>query len=540
MLQDIGFDKAIKKISDPGLRFLPLDNAYTQVWMTINDIDAPYQLNQMNLHELSVLLNRPRSPLKDDLYVFYRALTENECEAFVDELAICYQKAGLINCKGVFFDNHTIPYYGKSPIGFVYHTTRNMPITGIHLAQLNDFNGNFILFKLIPSTTEFADILKELLKRMKRVLNITTPLILVVDREAEALTLFQELSLQHIYFVVAIRKNSKASEEMEAIPEADFKEKFRENEKIVETEITLKGIPFRAGVILHESGKRYGFRTNIPREVMQSIKEIAWLIPARWRQENKFEELKNGENGDKIAGYEFIDAQNIHLQKKYEILQEQLLKVEIRIKKHENERECLEKRYRKKDRIFTVELNSKDEGLEKLEKSLRKAGEKKTFRGRLKTKMEQRDICTRKYTDALSKLKDKMEEATGKLEKDQARKMEIKEELKNIDLNAKFVHLNPASTTFSIAVKEAATNVNSELTRRISHNGRPMKVNRAKKVLYRLPGTIIEETSTRTIEFAPIRNKPLGKRIEDLCDWVSRKEIIDTDGKKMVFEVKTT
>jgi len=126
----------------------------------------------MDLNGLAVLLNVPKSPLKDDIYDFYRTLTGDEGEALVDELARCYQKAGLIESLVVFFDNHTIPYYGGIPIGFIYHATRNMPIPGIHLAQLNDINGNFILFKLIPPTTEFAEILIELIERMKRVLNI--------------------------------------------------------------------------------------------------------------------------------------------------------------------------------------------------------------------------------------------------------------------------------------------------------------------------------------------------------------------------------
>jgi len=236
MLRDIGFDEAIKVISDQGRRFSPREFAYTLAWMTVNGVDAPYQLNEMDLSDLAVLLTVPRPPLKDDLYDFYEALTEDECDALVDELARSYQRAGLIDGFVVFFDNHTIPYYGGVPIGFVYHATRNMPIRGIHLAQLNNLNGNFILFKLVPSTTEFAGILIELIERMKRVLNITTPLILVVDREAEALPLFQELNRRRICFIVVI--------------------------------------------------------------------------------------TKNGERGDKIARYGFIDAPNVHLQKRYEKLQE--------------------------------------------------------------------------------------------------------------------------------------------------------------------------------------------------------------------------
>jgi len=540
MLRDIGFDEAIKEISDQGLRFSPLDFAYTLVWMTVNDVDAPYQLNEMDLSNLDVLLTLTKPPLKDDFYDFYGALTEDECEALVDELARGYQRAGLINGFVIFFDNHTIPYYGGVPIGFVYHATRNMPIRGIHLAQLNDINGNFILFKLVPSTTEFADILIELIERMKRVLNITTPLILVVDREAEALSLFQELNRRRICFIVVITKNSKITEEMASISESEFKDEFREKEKIMETEISLKGVPFRAGVILHEDGKRYGFRTNIPKKKVSNIQEIAALIPTRWRQENKFEEIKNGEHGDKIARYEFVDAPNIHLQKRYEKLQEQLPKVEERIKQQEKELEGFRERYEKKDGIFKERLRAKDEEFKRLEKSLRKAGERGVFQGRLKEKMDARDICIQKYSTALSELENRMELVTGKLKKEQARKERIVNELENIDLEAKFFQLNTASTTFSVAIKEAVANANSELTRQISHDGKPMKVNRAKKVLYKLPGTITEGSSTKIVELVPIRNRPLQKRIERLCNWLTEKQVDDSDGKKLVFKVGTT
>ena len=540
MLRDIGFDEAIKEISDHELRFSPLDFAYTLVWMTVNDVDAPYQLNEMDLSDLAVLLTVPKPPLKDDFYDFYGALTKDECEALVDELARCYQRAGLINGFVIFFDNHTIPYYGGVPIGFVYHATRNMPIRGIHLAQLNDINGNFILFKLIPSTTEFADILIELIERMKRVLIITASLILVVDREAEALPLFQELNRRRICFIVVITKNSKTSEEMASIPESEFKDEFREKEKIMETEIPLKGVPFRAGVILHEDGKRYGFRTNIPKKKMSNIQEIAALIPARWRQENKFEEIKNGEHGDKIARYEFIDAPNIHLQKRYEKLQEQLPKVEERIKQQEKELEGFRERYEKKEKIFKERLRAKDEEFKRLEKNLRKAGEREVFQGRLKKKMDARDVCIQKYSTALSELENRMELVTGKLKKGLARKEKIVKELENIDLEAKFFQLNTASTTFNIAVKEAVANANSELTRQISHDGQPMKVNRAKKVLYKLPGTITADSSTKIVELAPIRNRPLRKRIERLCNWLTEKQVDDSDGKRLVFKVGTT
>lgn len=539
-LQDLGFEEAIKAIPDKGLRFSPLDNAYSQVWMAINDVDAPYQLNQMDLSDLAAFLNLPRPPLKDDIYDFYRALHEKECEAFVDELARCYQRAGLIDCLVVLFDNHTIPYYGAVAIGKVYHSTRNMPIKGLHLAQLNDINGNFILFKLIPSITDFSDILVELLERMKRVLDITPPLMLVVDREAEALPLFQELDRGGVHFIVPITKNPKVVKEMASIPESEFREDFRENEKIVETMTTLKGVAFRSGVILDKDGKRFGFRTNVPKDKIEDIVEIAELIPKRWRQENKFEELKNGIHGDKLAGYDFIDAPNIHLQKRYEDLQDQLGKTNARIGRREKESEALQERYERKKKVFEDRLEDIDKGLKKLEGNLRKAGERKVFQGRLDKKVKERDACVQKYSATLSELDRKKKSVIEKLKKACARKEWIEEELKNIDLDAEFFQLNSASTTHNIGVKEAMINVNSELTRQVTHDGRPMKIDRAKKVLYGLPGKVIVGSSMKVVEFAPIRNRSLRKRIEGLCDWLNEKQSTDTDGKRLVFKVETT
>ena len=540
MLQYIGLNNAAEIISDQEVKFSPLNFAYTQAWMTVNNVDAPYQLNEMDLNDLAVSLNVSKPPLKDDIYDFYRHLDEDECECFVDELAKCYKKTGLIEGIVVFFDNHTIPYYGGVPIGFVYHATRNMPIKGIHLAQLNDFNGNFILFKLIPSTTAFASVLVELLERMRRVLDITIPLTLVVDREAEGVPLFQELVRRKIYFTVVITKNSKATKEMESIPESDFKEKFRDKEKIKETEITLKGIPFRAGVILNENGKRYGFRTTIPKENISDIKVIASFIPARWRQENKFEELKNGEKVDKIARYEFIAAPNIHLQNKYDELLIQLQKVGERRVKKEGELETLREQYEKKKRTYEKRLSMKDGEIDNLEKRLRKAGDRNVFNRQLEKKTTVRDGIIQYYSVALSKIGNKINDVTEKLKKNNTKKEKMEEELKNIDIDAEFFQLNTASTTFNIAVKEAVANANSELTKRISSDGQPMKVNRAKKILYQLPGKITMDSSNKTVELATIRNEAQRMRIESLCNWMNEKQVKDTDGKRLVFKVENT
>jgi DNA repair exonuclease SbcCD ATPase subunit len=228
------------------------------------------------------------------------------------------------------------------------------------------------------------------------------------------------------------------------------------------------------------------------------------------------------------------------LQKRYEKLQEQLPKVEERIKQQEKELEGFRERYEKKEGIFKERLRVKDEEFKRLEKNLRNAGEREVFQGRLQKKMDARDVCIQKYSTALSELENRMELVTGKLKKELVRKEKIVNELENIDLEAKFFQLNTASTTFSIAVKEAVANANSELTRQISHDGQPMKVSRAKKVLYKLPGKITVDSSTKIVELAPIRNRPLRKRFERLCNWLTEKGVEDTDGKRLVFKVATT
>jgi hypothetical protein len=39
------------------------------------------------------------------------------------------------------------------------------------------------------------------------------------------------------------------------------------------------------------------------------------------------------------------------------------------------------------------------------------------------------------------------------------------------------------------------------------------------------------------VELAPIRNRPLRKRIEHLCNWLTEKQVDDSDGKRLVFKV---
>ncbi len=67
-----------------------------------------------------------------------------------------------------------------------------------------------------------------------------------------------------------------------------------------------------------------------------------------------------------------------------------------------------------------------------------------------------------------------------------------------------------------------------------------MKVNRAKKVLYKLPGMITMDSSTKTVVLSSIRNEAQRMRIECLCDWMNEKQVKDTDGKRLIFKVENT
>lgn len=208
--------------------------------------------------------------------------------------------------------------------------------------------------------------------------------------------------------------------------------------------------------------------------------------------------------------------------------------------KKEGEMEILSKQYEKKKQTYEKRLGTKDEQLVNLEKRLRKAGERNVFERQLKIKMNERDDIIQYYSVALSKIGDKMDEVTKRLEKDNTTKENMAMELKNIDLDAEFFRLNNASTTFNIAVKEAVANANSELTKLISSDGQPMKVNRAKKVLYKLPGEITMDSSTKTVVLSSIRNEAQRMRIKSLCDWMNEKQVIDTDSKKLIFKVENT
>ena len=48
------------------------------------------------------------------------------------------------------------------------------------------------------------------------------------------------------------------------------------------------------------------------------------------------------------------------------------------------------------------------------------------------------------------------------------------------------------------------------------------------------------DSSTKTVVLSSIRNEAQRMRIESLCDWMNEKQVIDTDGKKLVFKVENT
>ena len=158
--------------------------------------------------------------------------------------------------------------------------------------------------------------------------------------------------------------------------------------------------------------------------------------------------------------------------------------------KTEGELWILRKQYEKKKRTYKKRLSMKDGEIDKLEQRLRKVGDRNVFNIRLEKKTKERDGIIQYYSVALSNIGNKIDDVTERLKKDNISKEKMGEELKNIDLDAEFFQLNTASTTFNIAVKEAVANANSELKKLISSDGQPMKVNRAKKILYRLPGKI--------------------------------------------------
>jgi hypothetical protein len=57
---------------------------------------------------------------------------------------------------------------------------------------------------------------------------------------------------------------------------------------------------------------------------------------------------------------------------------------------------------------------------------------------------------------------------------------------------------------------------------------------------YKLPGKITVDSSKKIVELAPIRNRPLRKRFEHLCNGLTEKQVDDSDGKRLVFKVATT
>ena len=61
-----------------------------QAYMYLNDIPAPYLLNERDDKCIQTFIMKAKTPLKDHMYAFYHKITEENARKFVDALAIQY------------------------------------------------------------------------------------------------------------------------------------------------------------------------------------------------------------------------------------------------------------------------------------------------------------------------------------------------------------------------------------------------------------------------------------------------------------------
>lgn len=515
-LQKLHLDVELNKIPiEIKWRFSKVMLGYTQAYMTVYDIAAPYQLNELDGSSLSKFLEMETHPLKDDIYWFQKQITPNVADDFIDALAKRYYNEKMLDLTIVFIDGHAIAYFGKARVLSGYHTTRGRVMPVIVYFGANDADGKPILFTLKPGDTNIREVIPELIVRIRRVLGDDKVKLVVFDRSGFKVQLYLDLVDKYVVdFISMVIKNPAIVREINEIPDKRYEDyridrNGKVTKKIAEWEVTIKGETFRCGIIWNlENDIKYVLVTSIKDTVEKDIKKIADKYPLHWRQENYYKETKNSLKFDKLARYDLISIPNRNLEKKKRKLEASLRKTKkllISLRKQVDKHQM---------DIMLIESN--------LKKPRNKKGQ--IYNVKALVKKLKNEITDLVATDQ-------------KIKENQKKKSRLEKEINDINLDTEFYTLNLGATTYRIGIINTVLMAHEILVQHLKDKDQKMDFKTARRIIYTHPGWERIEAGNHYVVLAPFRTKHYQDSISLACEWLNSQNIKDLKGNIYRFKV---
>jgi transposase len=301
------------------------------IFMIVFEFTAFEQFKTVSHKEFGPLIEYHRAPSVKTLRTRLNEIAKEEtCNQAMDELSIEYLKNGLIDIGVLYFDGHSVPYYGCNKTPKKYFTTRNIALKADHHIYVNGKNGRPFFFRFTNASQKFMDLIPEIADHAKKLISETTdrdaPLILVFDREPYSADFFKTLTEKGHIFISWRKYDKKVSDE-------NFNEKMTWK---VDEKTTLNYHGYRRQVTIGQ--QRYpvdalSFYCEEDENFDPSTDKAATLITneqsfdpddyadfnglsdldlikymcGRWKQENFFKIMKNQYAIDHHPDYEFED-----------------------------------------------------------------------------------------------------------------------------------------------------------------------------------------------------------------------------------------
>jgi hypothetical protein len=254
------------------------------------------------------VLGCQRAPSVKTLRRKLRALVEQKSSsAFGESLSRHWVNSGFIAGAYLYVDGHMKVYTGKRHLQEIWNSQRRMPLPGVISYFVGDQQGRPLLF-----ITD--DVFPSLSKSMPRIVDAIRAVVgdrrftVIFDRGGYDGNLFSWLVSQGIDFITYQRGASDLPLEHFARRETRIEGKRFRFWAAEDTVCIAKAGPWRRVVIRTPSdGHQTPILTSLASDQIGTAR-IAWLIFARWRQENFFRYMRHRQGLDQLVSYLWDDV----------------------------------------------------------------------------------------------------------------------------------------------------------------------------------------------------------------------------------------
>jgi len=302
-LDELNFERIIKsRIKDrDGFKYSGKEILQTIFFMTNYGFHSVESFKTVLRAKFGLLIGRPTAPeVKTIRYRLNEIAFRDKLENLIIDMGQQFIDKGIIELGTMYYDGHFIPYYGDKSTGKGYYPQIKNWHRGSYHYSVNDKNGRPLFFMLEGATSNFTEVIPNLIKRTIELIG-NSDFTIVFDRGGYSGKLFCLIDELGVKFITYDKyQNKKYSDEVFKPLKIAIGRRRKKNNGVYETEKKVKHYGQIRNVIVKTGEKQTGILTS---DKKSSAKEIVESIFSRWRQENYFKIMGREYGLDVFSSY---------------------------------------------------------------------------------------------------------------------------------------------------------------------------------------------------------------------------------------------